>query len=305
MASSTGIRKFRWQDIEQFTVIFNEVNGISDSAGSYDVRYMRQFLSQPSCEPEENCFLAEWEDSLVGFALISPEMPIARSVASGGVLKSHRRRGIGRKLLTAAIQHARKLESRVLHIQTPSDGAAAQGVLASEGFTPSKVYWMMRWEAEEVRSVDLPPSLSFRTFKPDQDEEALTELQNSAFAQSWGFCPNSVEEISARVRLERSDPNGIVFISDGRTPIAYNWTMSASNEAGSVGWITMTGVHPDYRGRRLGAPVVVKGMEYLKAKGVAGIELEVDSENTPARELYLELGFRKLSETVWYERRLR
>ena len=178
-------------------------------------------------------------------------------------------------------------------------------MLASEGFTPTKVYWMMRWEAEEVRSVDLPPSLSFRTFKPDQDEETLTELQNSAFAQSWGFCPNSVEEISARVRLERSDPNGIVFISDGQKPIAYNWTMSTSNEVGSVGWITMTGVHPDYRGRRLGAPVVVKGMEYLKAKGVAGIELEVDSENTPARELYLELGFRKLSEAVWYERRLR
>jgi ribosomal protein S18 acetylase RimI-like enzyme len=35
------------------------------------------------------------------------------------------------------------------------------------------------------------------------------------------------------------------------------------------------------------------------------VELEVDSENAPARELYLKLGFRKVSRSVWYEKRYR
>jgi ribosomal protein S18 acetylase RimI-like enzyme len=45
-------------------------------------------------------------------------------------------------------------------------------------------------------------------------------------------------------------------------------------------------------------------LEYLRAKGVTGVELEVDAANGPARELYLGLGFRKVAETVWYEARL-
>ena len=46
-------------------------------------------------------------------------------------------------------------------------------------------------------------------------------------------------------------------------------------------------------------------MEYLKSKGVDGIELEVDSENDPARELYLKLGYQKIGQTVWFEKRLK
>ena len=44
-------------------------------------------------------------------------------------------------------------------------------------------------------------------------------------------------------------------------------------------------------------------MEYLRQQGVDAIELEVDSENTPARELYLKLGYRQVHHSVWFERR--
>ena len=39
-------------------------------------------------------------------------------------------------------------------------------------------------------------------------------------------------------------------------------------------------------------------------QGVDGIELEVDAANPSARELYLKLGFKKVGETVWYEKDL-
>ena len=95
-----------------------------------------------------------------------------------------------------------------------------------------------------------------------------------------------------------------VFIVDGERPIAYNWTFISSNGTSSVGFVSMTGVHPDYRGKGLGRSVVVAGMQYLKAKGVNAVELEVDYENPAARELYLKLGFQKIGETVWFEKRL-
>jgi len=303
MVSTAQIRAFRWQDLEQFTDLHNQVNGTADSEKAYDLEFMRQFLSQPSCDPEANCFVVESNGGLVGYALVHPEPRVGRTVATGGVLTSHRGRGIGRRLVRKALQWAELLKASVVHIQAPSDGADAHHILVTEGFRTVRRYWQMRRQADEVPSQELPESFSFRSLSLGQDEEALTELQNIAFGQNWGFSPNTVEEIRARVRLKRCDPEGIIFVADRSRLVAYNWTMTASGDAGSTGWIAMTGVHPDYTGRGLGRAVVVAGMHYLKAKGVDGIELEVDSENVPARALYLKLGFEKIRETLWYEKR--
>ena len=304
MAPSTTIRQFRWEDLDEFTSLFNEVNGMTNTEVADDVEYMRQFLSQPSCQPETDCYLAESRGSLVGFALLAPELPIGRAVASGGVKSSHRNLGIGRTLLKACIKHVEAIEVSELHIQVLSDGMAAAHLLLSEGFQVVKDYWVMRWQGHEFPPLELPDGFSIRPFRLDQDEAALTDLQNAAFGEHWGFCPNTVEEISARVRMKRCHPEGIIFVVEGGRPSGYNWTLSTSTEAGSIGWISMTGVHPDYRGRGLGTAVVMAGLEYLNGRNVPQIELEVDSENIPARQLYLKLGFWKVQNRIWYEKRL-
>ncbi len=305
MVSDARIRTFRWDDLERYTYLFNEINGITASEKAFDVEFMRQLLSQPSCDPEKHCFLAEIQGVVVGFTLITPEPPIDRAVASGGVLEAYRNQGIGRKLLTTALDHARESDVSVMHVEASDSRAAARHILESEGFYEVKRFWQMRWEGDQLPPVGLPNGFSIRPFKLDQDEETLTNLQNTAFGQNWGFSPNTVEQISARVRLDRSNPEGIIFIVDGDRVSGYNWTLRSFNETNSTGWVAMTGVHPDYRGKGLGTSVVLAGMEYLKSKGVDGIELEVDSENDPARELYLKLGYRKIGQTVWFEKRLK
>jgi len=305
MVSDVKIRTFRWDDLERYTYLFNEINGLTTSEKAFDVEFMRQILSLPSCEPEKNCFFAETQGVVVGFTLLALEPPIDRAVASGGVLEAYRNQGIGHKLLTAALEHARGSGVSLIHVEASTEGTAARHILDSEAFYEVKRFWQMRWEGDQLPPVGLPNGFSIRSFKLDQDEETLTNLQNTAFGQNWGFSPNTVEQISARVRLDRSNPEGIIFIVDGDRVSGYNWTLRSFNETNSTGWVAMTGVHPDYRGKGLGTSVVLAGMEYLKSKGVDGIELEVDSENDPARELYLKLGYRKIGQTVWFEKRLK
>ena len=305
MTSSASIRKFVWGDLDQLTSIFNDINGISNTEKAFDVEFMRQFLSQPSCRPEEHCFVAELGGSLAGFALVAVELPIRRTVVSGGVLPGHRRRGTGRALLRAAVEHARSFDVSVLHVEVAADSVEAANLLESEGFTRVKRFWQMVWDGGEAPEYQLPEGFSLRHFRHGEDEQALTDLQNSAFGENWGFSPNTVEEVSVRTRLDRVDSDGIILILDDEVPVAYNWTLRASNERTSTGWVAMTGVHPDYRGRKLGRAVVAAGMEHLKGKGVDRVELEVDSENPAARELYLKLGFHKARETVWFEKDLR
>ena len=303
MTITAHIRNYRPDDLGPLTRLFNAVNGFTDSEKAYDAELMAERLSQPG-RPEEYCYLAESQNSLVGFALLCPEPPIRRAVAMGGVLESHRGQGIGLRLLKAVEDHARKLNASILQVQVPTHDTRALHTLEADGFKAVSKYWQMRWEHEDVPPLTLPDGYSLRSFRAGEDELALTQLQNAAFGENWGFCPNTVEEISVRVRSKLCDPEGIIFVVDGDQPVAYNWTLRASNSNASIGWISMTGAHPDHRGKGLGTAAVIAGMDYLNARGVGGIELEVDAANAPAREMYLKLGFERVATTVWYEKRL-
>ena len=283
--------------------MFGEIGGTAGTAKEADAELTRQLLAHPSAKPEANLALATVGGRIAGFRQLFPEIPISRAVAAGGVLPEFRGRGVGRRLLRDAIAQAESLGVGVLHIQAAADDERARNLLASEGFAQVKEYWQMRWEGGGLPELNLRGEFSLRPFRLGEDEAALTELQNAAFGEHWGFCPNTVDEIAARVRVKNTEPDGIIFVMDGDTPAGYNWTLQNRNEHGGVGFVSMTGVHPDYRGKGLGTAVVVSGMRYLSERGVDAVELEVDSENTPARELYRKLGYRRAHVSAWHERR--
>ena len=298
------LRKFEWGDLESVSRLLTSISGTGGTEKEVDSELVRQTLSHPSVHPETNLTLAHSGADLVGYYQLFPEVSISRAVVAGGVLEPFRGEGIGRLLLRAATDQVEALDVGVLHIQTSADSAAARHLLESEGFEMVKDYWQMRWSGGDLPELNLRSNFSLKPFKLGEDEAMLTELQNAAFGQHWGFCPNTVDEIAARVRIASTDPDGIIFVMDGDRPAGYNWTLRNENRFGKVGFVSMTGVHPEYRGNGLGTAVVVTGMEYLRQQGVNAIELEVDSENTPARELYLKLGYRQVHHSVWFERSL-
>lgn len=305
MALPTTIRAFQWSDLAALTRLSNSVNEATGTDGEYDVELMGQYLSQPTSRPEENCFLAESGDALVGFVMIAPELEIGRCVASGGVEKAYRRRGIGRGLLRTAVERASDIGGEVLHVQVAEESEQARRLLLSCGFTAARSYSTMRWDGMIQSAPELPDGFALRSFGGAGDLEGLTDLQNAVFGGSWGFSPNSVEDIEARLRLKTCDAAGVIFATDGDRLAGYNWTLRTAVPGGSTGWICMTGVHPDYRERGVGRAIVLAGMLYLTRKGVKTVELDVDDHNVAAVEMYDSLGFRRVRRLVWFERELR
>ena len=301
------VRRFVWDDVEELAGVYNAVGSASGAARAHTAATLAEQLRLPGCDPERHCFIAAADGAMAGYALVAYEPPIARAVAEGGVLPAMRGRGIGRALTQAVVEHAAGLGVSALHIEAGETNAALRRLLASEGLTPIKRFWQMRWQSDAPPDVRLPAGFATRSLITGEDEAALTELQNISFGANWGFSPNSVEQIAARVRQNRGGPECILFLTEGDPdsgkPAAYNWTMFSEDGAAPSGVISMTGVHPDYRGRGLGRAVVAAGIAYLVGRGAQSVSLEVDSGNTPARELYLALGFRKVSATVWHERR--
>ncbi len=299
------IREFCWENLERYVKLYNEVSNLTDTVKSLDTEYMSQVLSQPSCIPEDNCFIAEKNDGqFVGFALVSNEKRIDRAVSTGGVIVSNKYKGVEEGLLERSVRRATDLGVSLLHVEATAEDEFYRKVLEDAKFRGVKNYWKMMWQGENVPSIQIPDQYSFRSFKIGIDEQQLTDLQNKAFEASWGFSPNTIEEITSRTKIKDTSPDGIIFLDHLNYPSAYVWTHKMSDGISSAGWIGMTGVHPDYRGRGLGRAVVTAGIVYLKSQGVSTIELEVDADNVPARELYLSFGFNKTGQTVWYEKHL-
>ena len=262
---------------------------------------MYQLLSLPPIIPEKDCFLALSANHILGFAIVYRELKISRTVTNIGVNKDYRKSNIEQDLLQVVIDYAKSNKSSVLHIQVPIEADNTRQMLLSMDFTEVKQYWGMKHGKGSPTRMSAPQGFTLRPFKLGTDESSLTEIQNAAFNDHWGFCPNTEEDIAAKVRFSRSFPDGIIFAMKDERIAAYNWTMRTPAGKGSTGWIAMTGVHPDYRGLGLGKAIASSGVAYLYETGMSTIELEVDSANTKAINIYQALGFNKITENVWYE----
>jgi len=160
----------------------------------------------------------------------------------------------------------------------------------------------MVWDLPDLPSVDIPAGFTVRAFRPG-DAGLLTEVQNSAFAASWGFCPNTVEQIEYRSSMTNTSHDGIFFLMDRERAAGYCWTCLVPVNGFIRGMIGMIGVVPDYRGKGISSSILVAGMKSLQSQNVADIGLQVDNSNTPGVRLYTSIGFQKVGELYWLERR--
>ena len=305
MDLTLSVRLFSWDDLPRWTNLYNAAFGIAGGEGEFDEASMRHHLSQGGLDPERDCFIVGESGADVGLAILWLELPIRRAVLEMGISGAHSPQAAEKALVEAGVERARRVPVLALHAQAASEDAPKQRLLHDAGFRPARRYATMRWRGNALPKVELPEGFALRSFRPGHDAQRLTDIQNAAFGDSWGFSPNTVEEIEARVASKSTTPEGILFITTHDDDVAaYNWTVRLAGPGGRLGRIAMTGVHPEYRGMGLSRPTVLAGMRWLASHGVEVIELEMDSANLSAGRVYESLGFEKVADTVWFELRV-
>ena len=293
-----SIRNFTWADLPALDEILNPV--LEPGADNIStVSFLGERLSVPGIDPEINCFLFEDGRELRAYALIHPELGIGRAVLEMGIHDGHLNNDMVRQVVKTAVAHARTMKVQALHVCVP-DSQFWKPALEGCGLSHARDYWLMRWDDRSLPPADPPEGFGIEAFHRG-DEERLTRVQNSAFDGSWGFCPNTVEEITYRSQMSISPPEGIVFLNHGSDTAGYCWTCTESTGSKAVGVIGMIGIVPEYRGRGLAKPALLAGMHYLRSRRVPYIKLDVDAQNTPAIRLYTSLGFEKTQELHWFE----
>ncbi len=293
------VRNFTWADLPALAEFIDVIRKAAGDDRSITPSSLEEELSMPGLAPEEDCSLFEDGQGLLAYSLIHPELRIRRTVLDMGFHPSAAATGLEREVVQRGLAKARELNAAVLHICVPPS-RFWKNTLEEEGFSPAHKYWQMHWRGETVPPVKLPNGTTIQAFQPG-DEGRITQVQNAAFGGSWGFAPNTVEEVTHRVGMSISSPKGILFLTHGEETSGYCWTTVQDGSSGSIGCIAMIGVAPSHRGRGLGKPILLAGMDYLQSRGVEYIKLDVDETNGSAIRLYRSVGFKKTMEVHWFE----
>jgi ribosomal protein S18 acetylase RimI-like enzyme len=256
-----------------------------------------------------------------GLMDVFPGATLRRVFLGGGVHPEWRRRGIGREILRW--QTARAHEA-LTEQETNDSGAALVPwrIVAShdERLTDRNAlfsaagYAAIRWFHDMVRPLGdgaapipeiwVPDGLYLAPWTNDLDE-MVRLAHNDSFAGHWGSQPRDEELWTESVTEHRTfgrDWSRVVIDPSAPSPdggstvagylAAHAYPQDWGAKGYTQGWVSLVGVRPAWRGRRLAAALLAENMRCLAADGIDSAGLEVDSGNaTGALDLYLGMGY--------------
>jgi mycothiol synthase len=297
-STDISILSFTWADVPAVAALQAGVDPAS-TPPQIAADGLRRWLAQPGMQPEHDGFVARMDGGVVGWSYLVAEPSIRRGVHISDVAPSADAALTNQALLAAATLLARKLDYGVLHADVPEANVQRKESLAAAGLVHVRTHNHLRRTDTGKVGVPVPSGGTLRLAEP-ADVVAVTELQNAAFSGSWGFAPNTAEEIGYRVfELPNDPPDAVVLLHMDGELVGYNWTEREG--ANGPGIVSMVGIRPDLQGRGLGRVVTAAGLDHLVDVGATPIDITVDSANTPAVKLYESLGFTPEWRSFWYE----
>ena len=302
------IRNYHPRDFDDYLKLHRIINAHDQSGRGISKQRLAEELGHPSFHPDNDLFVAESGGCIIGFASVFLEPGIHRAILECMIHPQHRRHGVATALLREVSRHAGEADCWAMQVCIPQANLAARGFASRLGFKFIRHFYELKLDLDTIRLRDREPSgYIFRRLE-HHEADTLTYIQNRAFADSWGFNPNTPDEIAYRINLSSCSPENILMVYLKKRAIAYCWTRVMIEDhpaAGSMkGEIHMLGVDPDFRKKGIGRSVLLAGLADLKSRGVAIVELTADGEDPAALGLYESVGFKIFSRAEWYEKKL-
>jgi mycothiol synthase len=251
------------------------------------------------------------DDAVVAYAHLDVTDVVKGSSAELVVDPTARGRGLGRALAEAVL--AQTPDGR-LRLWAHGDRPEAAALAASLGFRRSRVLLQLRRSlTTPLPEVVLPDGLRLRTFRPGQDEQAWTEVNNRAFADHPDQGGWEVEEVRLREQEPWFDPQGFFLAErdeDGQARlVGFHWTKvhgghgpDEPHDHPPIGEVYIVGVDPSEQGQGLGPALTLTGLRSLQQRGLSSVLLYVDESNEAAVKTYTRLGFERHETDVLYRR---
>ena len=252
---------------------------------------------------------------------VYPGATLRRVFLGGGVHPEWRRRGIGREVLRWQTARA---HGALTEQETADSGTALipwriiagheEHLTDRNALFEAAGYAAIRWFHDMVRplgdgaapipEIMMPEGLHLGPWTENLDE-SVRLAHNDSFAGHWGSQPRDEElwkESITEHRTFRRDWSRVVIDAtqpddDGRPAVAgylaaHAYPQDWPAKGCSQGWVSLVGVRPAWRGRRLAAALLADNMRCLAADGIDAAGLNVDTGNASgALDLYRRMGY--------------
>jgi len=236
--------------------------------------------------------LAEQDGELAGYANLVPAHGDHPAMAEAAVAPARRGRGIG----TALVREALAAGGADARVWAHGDRPAAKAVAARLGLRTARELWQMRRSlaTPQLPELVVPDGIVLRTYAGPADDAELLRVNNAAF--DWHPEQGGWTERDIAVRRAESwfDPAGLFLATDTAAPdrvLGFHWTKVHADEQPPVGEVYVVGIDPAAQGRGLGRLLTLAGLHHLRERGLGGVLLYTEADNTAAVNTYTKLGF--------------
>ncbi|UCE40637.1 MAG: GNAT family N-acetyltransferase [Candidatus Aminicenantes bacterium] len=263
-------------------------------------------LGRSNYSLKNDLFIAELNRRIVGIADVTIELRVARAIIEWFVHPAVHRKRVGRELVKYVCERGREKGARVAHVCIPEEDKFTRNFAVELGFSQARCFLGMEIDLTGFFQ-PVPVSMCIEHFRAG-DAALLATVQNRIFTGSWGFCPNSPDDIRYFFRLTQSKWQDILMIRENERIVGYSWLHPVIREGKAIEkrkWrLHMFGIYTEFQGKGLGKKLFQTSLEYVRKREATSLELTVDSENTPAIHLYKSVGFKVKSRAFWYEKDL-
>jgi ribosomal protein S18 acetylase RimI-like enzyme len=171
------------------------------------------------------------------------------------------------------------------------------------GFAHQRTFWRMGLRLDQPfprpQGVD---GIVVERVDPRTEESLarLHALDTAAFADHWGFVPQTFAEFSVDLRAFAGlDPRGTWIARDAATGDDAGFLIGSDRALEQRnGYVDVLGVLEPFRGRGVARELLATSFAYYAERGLAGVQLGVDAGNTTgATRLYESVGM--VAEQTW------
>jgi len=261
--------------------------------------------------------------------IVTADLLVASSVATprgGGrfwistnVHPEYQGRGLGtyllhwaeRRLADWEVEPASPIRARQ---QIPAGDEKAQSLLERNGYVAVRRSWRMLIEMKGAPAAPVWPSgIGVRPFVLGEDEHAVYEAAEEAFADHWDHVREDYDEYEAYFQSEDFDPSLTLLAVEGQEIAGVALCQSreerrpeqGEDTVAALGWIESLSVRQPYRRRGVALALLRHAFGEFHRRGVNNVALFVDAESeTGAVQLYQAAGMRPVREWIEYEKLL-
>ena len=291
--SSYRLRQLTDDDADDVARLFVEAWGDARKMNGDEIR---QWLANEALLAENLLVVIDGDDRVVGYFDVWPEgESVDVDMAAPGIWD---------ETLDHAENRARALGARRVRTFV-SEGHDLAERISRRGYRSIRSSWTMEIEfgVEAPAEPVVPDGIEVRSYRHPDDERAVYEALQDAFADHWDFHPEPIERWREfTVKWRNFDPDLWLVALDGDEVVGASLNYPERADDPGYGWIGTIGVRRPWRRRGVGEALLRRTFALLHARGLRKVRLSVDSQSpTGAERLYERVGMFVLRQSNTWE----